>query len=158
MKCLIIYDSQFGNTEKIALAVESALKQRSQLLCKRAADAAAGDLDGVDLLIAGSPTYGGRASQPMQAFLDRLPPGSLQGMRAATFDTSMTPVGQGFVVRKVIKIFGSAAPRLAMALIAKGAMSADAETFYVLGREGPLQAGEEERAAAWASKLLVKNE
>ena len=57
MKALIVYDSYFGNTEKVAKAIEDALQEKQyEVSSIKAADAAAKDLDKLDLLIVGSPT------------------------------------------------------------------------------------------------------
>ena len=54
MKTLVVYDSVFGNTEKIAKAMAEAIGGEA----KQVASVQASDLDGVDVLLAGSPTRG----------------------------------------------------------------------------------------------------
>jgi hypothetical protein len=53
-----------------------------------------------------------------------------------------------------MKMGGYAAPRIARALEKKGGnLAAPPEGFFVEDKEGPLKAGELERAAGWAKEL-----
>jgi flavodoxin len=113
----------------------------------RAGQAKNGDLVGLDLLVVGSPTLGGRPTPAVKTFLDRIPEGALAKVRVAAFDTRMT--------MWVAKLFGWAADRIAAGLAAKGGIAAaKPEGFIVKGREGPLADGERERAAVWAKGFL----
>ncbi len=69
MKALVIYDSVFGNTEKIALAVGEAAG--AQVVKVGALQD--GALAGVELLLVGSPTRGFRPTEGIQKFLKGLP-------------------------------------------------------------------------------------
>ena len=140
MKALVVYDSQYGNTEKLAKAMADAMT--GDVVARRASEASASDLEGVDLLVVGSPTQAGRPTKPVQGFLK----GVSGPIRVAAFDTRMS--------MKLVKIFGFAAGRIAKTLQKQGgALVAPAEAFYVTGGEGPLKDGEVERAAEWARKL-----
>jgi len=147
MKTIIVYDSKYGNTEKVAQAIASALMGDTEVV---RAGLAKDHLSGVDLLVVGCPTNGGRPTQDMAAFLDAIPEKALQGVRAAAFDTRLTS--------RFAKIFGYAAPKIAGSLAAKGgAMIAEPEGFQVKGTKGPLAEGELERAAAWGRALMDKS-
>jgi len=155
MSTLVLYDSVFGNTEQVAKAVAEAVGGRAL----RVTDAEPDDVQGFDLLIFGSPT---RAFNPMpsvKAFINSLPKGALNGLRVATFDThfsdEMVQKGPG-ILKVAAKIFGnSAAKVLARQLTGKGAvMACDPQWFAVEGEQGPLAAGELERAAKWAKTLV----
>jgi flavodoxin len=76
MKTLIIYDSQYGNTEQIAKAIGGGIKGEVKLV--RAGDADPTEIPGAGLLIIGSPTQGGRATEAMTDFLEKLPDASLK--------------------------------------------------------------------------------
>src|SRR4030042_500580 len=144
MKALVIYDSLYGNTEKIAKAIGSAITGEVKVLPVGQANPA--ELKSLDLLIVGSPTQGGRASKPMQTFLDIIPDTSLEGIKVATFDTRMTT--------KFVKIFGYAAGRIADSLKSKGGnLVVSPEGFFVTSSKGPLKAGELERGAGWAKGI-----
>ena len=97
--------------------------------------------------MAGSPTQGGRATKATKEFLDKIPDGSLKNVRIASFDTRLKT--------KLVKVFGYAAGRIEKALINKGGTLAEpAGLFLVKGTKGPLEEGEEERAAAWAKGIV----
>jgi flavodoxin I len=146
VKALVVYDSQYGNTEAIARAVAGAAP-RGTARAVRVGEAKVADLKGVDVLAVGSPTLGGRPTPAVKAFLDGLPAGSLAKVRVAAFDTRMSI----FIAR----LFGWAADRIAAGLTAKGGIpAAKAAGFVVKGREGPLADGERERAAVWAKGFL----
>ena len=144
MKALVIYDSLYGNTEKIAKAIGGAIKGDVKVVPVAEANAAA--LKSLDLLIIGSPTQGGNATKAMQAFIDNIPETALTGIKVATFDTRFA---SGWA-----KIFGFAAGRMAKYFKGKGAnLTVSPEGFFVMGSKGPLKEGELERAAAWAKTL-----
>jgi flavodoxin I len=146
MKSLVIYDSVKGNTKKIAESIGRGIGGDAQVLA--AAELTAARLAGVTLLVAGSPTMGGKPTKTLLDALDRVPAGSLKGIRAASFDTRLG--------MKFVKLFGYAAEKIAAALERKGArMVATPEGFVVKGREGPLAAGEGERAERWGKSLAT---
>ena len=153
MNALVIYDSFFGNTEKIARAVAEALGPETRLA--RPAEITPDQLRGLDLIVVGSPTRGFRPSQATQAFLKTLAPGSLSGVKAAAFDTRIPMTGKvpGFL-RFMVKIFGYAADPIGKRLAAAGgSLVRTPEGFLVNDTEGPLADGELERAAAWGRSL-----
>jgi flavodoxin I len=146
MKALIVFDSVHGNTEAIARVIAGA-GGRAGIRVVRAGQAKNGDLVGLDLLVVGSPTLGGRPTPAVQSFLERIPAGALAKVRVVTFDTRMS--------MWIAKLFGWAADRIAAGLAAKGGIPAARPTgFIVKGREGPLAEGEIQRAAAWAKGFV----
>ena len=150
MKALVIYDSVFGNTEKIAKAISDGLAQKGQSRLVQAAKATLADLKGIDLLVVGAPTQGGRPTPAVQEFIKTIPAGGLKGVKTATFDTRITKGGTGTFA----KIFGYAAKRIEPELTQRGGTHITSEGFSVKGRQGPLQDGEVERAKEWAKKLV----
>ncbi len=157
MKAIVIYDSQFGNTEKIAQTIRDALTDTAETRLMRASSVAPRDLMAADLLVVGSPTQRFHATEPVDRFLKGT---SLRGMRAAAFDTrfDMDDVDSR-ALRLAVKVAGDsayAAPRIAAVLEKAGAtMVVAPEGFIVTDTEGPLRQGELERAAEWARGLLT---
>ena len=155
MKALIVYDSVYGNTQKIAKAIGNAISCETKVL--RAGEAEFSALGKFDILIAGSPTHAGRPTRAMKEFLEKIPANALENTSAASFDTRASMQGQGAFVRGIINFFGYASPNIAKTLQKKGAnLIAAPEGFTVKGKEGPLENGELERAAEWAGKLCKK--
>jgi flavodoxin len=146
MKALVIYDSTYNNTEKIAKAIGAALSGDVKVL--RAAEANTADFASFDLIVIGSPTYGGRPMPSVVTLVNNISESAIKGKNVAVFDTR--------IPSKMVKLFGFAADRIAKNLKEKGAnLIVPAEGFFVTGKEGPLKDGELERAAVWA-KTLVK--
>jgi flavodoxin len=154
MKIFVVYDSVFGNTEKIARAIGGAFPA-AQTTVARVGDAGAPPA-GTDLMIVGSPTRGFRPTPAIQNYLRALP--SLRGVKVAAFDTRIAVEEvHNMILSFFVSIFGYAAKPIADGLVKKGGeLVLPAEGFFVQGSEGPLKEGELERAAKWASALQAK--
>jgi len=147
MKTLIVYDSFYGNTEKIARAIATALTPSGEVKVLRPSEVNPAELSSVDLLIIGSPTQGGKQTPAIQEFLSKIPANAMKNVSVASFDTRLST--------RLVGIFGYAAGKIAESLKGKGGnLILPPEPFFVKGREGPLKDGELERAAAWAKKIL----
>jgi len=147
MKATIVYDSVYGNTEKVARAIAEGVASHGEVKVLRASEADISSLSSSDLLIAGCPTHGGRPTQAMQGFLSRVPQSSLGGIKVTAFDTG--------VATRWVKILGLAAGKIADSMQKKGAnLVVPPQAFYVKGKEGPLKEGELERAVSWAGEPL----
>jgi len=151
MKTVIVYDSLYGNTRAVAEAIGRTVGGEVELV--RAEEAVSDTLQSATLVIVGSPTHGGRPSEKTKRFLDQLPAGALQNVRAAAFSTGVGSEGQSFFLRAVIGLFGYAAPHILRRLQERGATSLGSENFFVTGKEGPLREGELDRAARWGAEL-----
>jgi flavodoxin len=146
MNALIVYDSQYGNTEKIARAIGDAIPGARVL---HASKAEPSELETVDLLIVGSPTHGGRPMAAVQAFIMKAPATTIKGINVAAFDTRFSS--------RLAKVFGYAAGRIANPLNRKGGnLLVEPEGFFVEKTKGPLKEGELERAASWAEDVLQR--
>jgi flavodoxin len=152
MNTLVIYDSVFGNTEKIAQAIAEVLSAKAL----RVSEASAKEMDGVGLLIAASPTRAFRPTPAMTEWLNALPSGSLKGLRVAAFDTRIRVEDiKPRLLRAMAKRFGYAADPILAALVKKGgAQTVAPEGFFVEDSEGPLKNGELQRAVTWAKALI----
>ena len=139
MRTLVVYDSVFGNTERIALAVRASLLSAGDATAVRAAEYKPGDLSGVDFLVVGSPTRAFSPTKAVTSFLKGLPEGALRGVKTAAFDTriALKDVDSKFL-NVMVKLFGYAAEPIARNLRKKGGeLVAAPEAFYVKGSEGP---------------------
>ncbi len=146
MNALIIYDSQFGNAERITRTITGMLSEFGQARAIRVDPTQPVDFRGVDLLIIGCPTQGRKPTPAMQSFLEKVSPKSLSGLAVACFDTRL---------RGPLWIWGSAARVMDTKLREMGALPAlPPESFLVAGMQSPLLVnGEVERAAKWARIL-----
>ncbi len=152
MKCLVLYDSIFGNTEKIACAIGEALETQALSVNEVGPQ----DIQDLDMLIVGSPTRGFRPTKAITEFIRYLPDRGLQNVQVAAFDTRIriTDVNSAFLTF-MVNIFGYAAQPIANGLKGKGGkLTINPEGFFVEDREGPLFIGELERAQDWARTLI----
>lgn len=163
MKALIIYDSRYGNTKKIAFAIRDGLLDAAGAALEveviHASVAEANQFAGGELLLVGGPTHGTRPSPAVHEFLTRLLPNALTGVNVAAFDTRTDPEKQQGVSRLLARIFdrfGYAAPKISATLEKHGGQVVRApDGFIVLGMEGPLQDGELQRAQEWAREIAT---
>jgi flavodoxin len=143
MNTLVVFDSQYGNTECIAQAIAEALRTFGHAQAVRIDLVHPVLLQKVELLVLGSPTQGFRPTQAMQSWLGTVSSQQLRGLDSACFDTRF----RGFLWKI------SAAPSLARQLHTLGVEPiVPPESFFVkaMEKEGPLLAGERERAVRWA--------
>lgn len=157
MKAIVIYDSLYGNTEKIAQAIGEQLQLYAEIVVQRVTEVKLDQL-ACDLLVVGSPTQRFNPTVAMNDFLNSIPRDGLNGMKVAAFDTRLTweEIEKSPPLPFFEKIFGYAAQRIAKKLVKKGGRAIVAgEGFFVAGMEGPLIEGEVERARSWADKLFA---
>ncbi len=154
MKALIIYDSVYGNTEKIARAIAGAITPSDGVKVLRVGEANPAELASIDLLIVGSPTHGGRPTPAIREFLSRIPANALKNVGVTSFDTRFQAKDKGVGIRILLGVVGYAAGRIANTLKDKGGhLAAPPEGFIVEDNEGPLKEGELEHAASWAKEI-----
>ena len=159
MTILIVYDSLYGNTAKVAQAIAGALTPVATVRVLRVGEANVTALESVDLLIVGSPTQGGRATPAIQEFINQIPAGGLKTVRVTPLDTRISAQEKGVGLRILMGLLGYAAGRIANRLRAKGGtLAAPPAGFIVEGKEGPLKEGELERAAKWATQSVRQQE
>lgn len=153
-KALVVYDSLFGNTEKIAQQITKGLEDKFKVELKLAGKVEAGDLEGIDLLVIGSPVHGGRPTPAVQQLLNNISNQGLKGIKVAAFDTRFAPKNHGAGLKLLMRMIGYAAEKMDRDLTDKGGERAIApEGFIVLGKEGPLEEGEQDRALEWAKNI-----
>lgn len=161
MRAAVVYESWFGNTQKVADAIAEALGADGDVVLLSVDDPPPA-LEDLDLLVVGAPTHAhglssamtrksaldrlgrkGASGTGVRGWLQQLPPG--EGRRAAAFDTR---------AEKSVLLVGSAARGIAKRLERRGfELVAPAESFFVLEIDGPLKDAELERASVWAGTL-----
>lgn len=162
MKSLVIFDSVYGNTEKIALAVGEALGKPEDVRVVKVSEAKADQLAGVDLFVLGVPTQRFRTTAVVSEFLERIPANGLKGVKVAVFDTRLTTeeINKTSILAFFVKLFGRnayAAWPMANRLTKKGGkLVGNPEGFCVKGMEGPLVEGEIDRAVNWARQVAAQ--
>jgi flavodoxin len=92
MKTIVLYDTRFGNTERIAKSLETGLKEAADIQDVdgiNAKDVLVASLKEYDLLCVGAPTEGFTASKSIKKFLAKLQGIELVGKNGFAFDTKM---------------------------------------------------------------------
>jgi flavodoxin len=156
MNVMVIYDSVFGNTEKIARAIGQALNELSRVDIVHVHQTNPEQIHETDLLIIGSPTRGFRPTPAVTAWMKTLQKKHLNGVRTAVFDTriDLQQIGSG-VLRFMVHKGGYAADKIRKQLEKKGgSLTGVPEGFLVTGEQGPLKTGETERAGSWARQIF----
>lgn len=146
MKVLVIFDSNLGNTKKIAETIVDEFSGNARLI--PVSDFNVDDLRGIEMVIAGSPIIGWKPTEKMDEFLSGLGSNQLKGIKAATFDT-----------RVKLFIHGDAMKKMAGKLKNAGAeIIADSQAFIVQGKgqDTVLAPGEIEKASEWAKSIKAK--
>lgn len=150
MKTLVIYDSLYGNTEKVARVVADTLNTKAI----RVGDVQESDLHKINIFVIGSPVHGGRPTPEIELFIKNLPDKTLRNVKTAAFDTRFAPEDHGIGIKILIRVIKFAAERMAAALVKKGGkLVVKPQGFIVNDKRGPLKAGELERAIAWAKEI-----
>jgi flavodoxin len=145
MKALVLYDSKFGNTELIALAIGAVIgdKHGSPVASVHELHELPADLD---LLIVGAPTHAHGVPADLKIFLEDLPDDALKGVAVAAFDTRY---------QLPVLITGSAAHGIEKLLRKKGGRQVrHLASFFIEHGEGPLVDGELARATDWAFDII----
>jgi hypothetical protein len=168
VRVLVVYESMFGNTRDIALAVAEGIATRVEVEVVEIAEAPRQVPPDVSMVVVGGPTHahgmttpdsredagrraGGRRVSPgigIREWLEALPTGGTP-TAAAVFDTRIKGPGilWGSAARAAAKLARDAGLRLVR----------PPESFLVGGPTGPLfdrlAEGELERARAWGAEL-----
>jgi len=134
---IVIYDSLYGNTEKVARALAQGLENSGVVKATpvRADAADVGRLTGYDIILVGAPTHAWNASEPMRKFLGKIGESALKGKKAFAFDTKMKS-----------RLAGSGAKHIEERLSKLGAeIVKERMSAIVKGRQGPLEEGSESK-------------
>jgi Flavodoxins len=163
MKALVVYESIWGNTEKIARAIATGMDE-TMTVDIMDSESAPKTVEDYDLVVVGGPTHAfsmtrsstrqsavaqqGAPRAPARGIREWLveltPPG--RPISAATFDTRVDKP----------RLPGSAAKAAKRELRELGfEIAAKQESFRVHGYEGPLVDGELARAEQWGRDLLA---
>lgn len=166
MEIAVVYESMFGNTRDVALAIAAALREHGEVAASEVGVTEVGSVDGVDLLVVGGPTHmhgmstatsrkaaAEDAEEPvvsrgegLRTWLADL--AKTKGTPAAAFDTRLP---------KSPLLTGSAAKKYARRLRRRGyRLLVRPESFLVEDSEGPLVDGELERAHTWATDVAAQ--
>ena len=134
-KALIIYDTKFGNTEKIAKALASGMNEQGiNAECIHVENVQMDTLHEYNLLAIGGPTHGFGMSKPIKEFFKTLEKIDLREKNGFAFDTKNPP-----------RYWGSAAKGIEKRLAKLGInIVRPRSSAFVKGLKGPLHENAEE--------------
>lgn len=144
MEVLIIFDSNFGNTKKIADQIANQIGSGASSISVN--DFKESDLLGIKLLIVGSPINAWRPTKKTANFLDRLDSSKMKNVKAAAFDTRVKSFISGNAAKKIAKALENSGMNVIVSPMG----------FYVKGNEGPLIEGEMKKVEAWVKLIISK--
>lgn len=141
MKPLVVYFSRGGKTRKVAEAIAQELGCQSVDTEKEVPN-----VYGVDLLLVGSGTYGGRPDKKLLEFLNSLPP--VSDGKAAIFTTSAGPGPKSInIMKEALEVKGY-----------KVVSNFDCRGQFLLGNRGHPNADDLKAAKAYAGDLKKRAE
>ncbi|MFJ1704958.1 flavodoxin family protein [Kitasatospora sp. NPDC088346] len=171
MQAVIVYESMYGNTGAIAEAIAEGVHEaepEASVSCLTAAEAGTDVTGAADLLVVGGPTHmhgmsSGLSRRLAQSHQAQSSPEAAAGtegpgLRSWFHDLPRTEPGThaaAFDTRADTRMSGGAANGIAHRLSQHHYdVVAEPEGFVVEDAEGPLRAGEIDRAKAWGASLV----
>ncbi|MEV4689078.1 flavodoxin family protein [Microbacterium sp. LWH3-1.2] len=161
MRALVVYESMFGNTHRIADAIADGMADGSDVSVFDVSDAPQRVPDDVDLLVVGGPTHAFSMSRLATrrgaarrggAYTD-VPEGLREWLHALPAPPSACAFA-AFDTRVDMPLLPGAASQSAARVARKlGLEVVDTASFLVEGYEGPLVGGQLQRAREWGHGL-----
>ena len=144
-KAIVIYHTQFGNTEKIAKILALGISEQGiEVDCLKVEDIQIEKLTEYDLLVIGGPTHGFGISKPIKEFLEKLEHVDLRDKKAFAFDTKLSSRFSGSAAKRIEKRL----KKIGMNIVKPYASA------IVTGAEGPLQDGMEGKFKQIGTELV----
>lgn len=146
-RAIVVYESIYGNTKKIAESIAEGMKQSGNIECevmKTGEIHHTDDLAAYDIIIIGCPNHNQEPARNMLKFLDRVAIVGLKGKTGAAFDT-YTGGNKGVALKKLEAVIQDKVPGLSLVVEGFSALVDD--------RKGPLAKNETARALDFGSRL-----
>lgn len=149
-RAIIVYESIYGNTKRIAESIAEGMKLAGNLECevmKTGEIHHTDDLATFDMILFGCPNHNQEPARNMLKFLDRVAIVGLDGKIGAAFDT-YTGGNKGVALKKLEAVIQDKVPGLTLVVEGFSALVDD--------RKGPLAEDEAARALEFGSSLASK--
>ena len=151
-KAIIVYESLYGNTKRVAQAIKDGMEQVGDIKCsiKKTSEIHTNDLMGYDAILFGGPNHNQDPARNILKFIDRAAIVDLNGKIGAAFDT-YTGGNIGIAVTKLETIIRKKLSGMELVV--------DGFSAQVEDRRGPLASEEIPRATEFGAlvgrKLLT---
>jgi flavodoxin len=151
-KVLVVFDSSFGNTEKLGREIAAGIEETGLAECKviNIDDVGSEDLTVYDGALFGSPIHAFRATRGIKGAVKKAGKKGLQAKLLASFDTYQAA---GHVGKAAKQIEDELKKRISGSKVMSPGLTA-----LVLGREGPLKDGELPKAREFGKKFAQELE
>jgi flavorubredoxin len=149
-KAIIIYESIYGNTKKVADAIAEGVSESGVIECTIAKTGEVhhtDDLAKYDVVLFGSPNHNQEPSRNMLKFIERASIVELETKMGAAFDT-YTGGNKGIAVEKLEQVISQKMSCISLVI--------DGFSAKVEDRKGPLAKGELERAIGFGKQVADK--
>ncbi|MFX0046472.1 MAG: flavodoxin family protein [Candidatus Hermodarchaeota archaeon] len=149
-RAIIVYESIYGNTKKIAECIAEGMTQAGDIECevmKTGEIHHTGDLAAFDIILFGCPNHNQEPARNMLKFLDRVAIVGLEGKIGAAFDT-YTGGNMGVALKKLETVIQDKVPGLNLTMEGFSALVDD--------RKGPLAENEAGHAFDFGSRFASK--
>ncbi|MHA2392113.1 MAG: flavodoxin family protein [Promethearchaeota archaeon] len=149
MKIVIIYETRFGNTKKVAEAIGEGLSEEGHdVKVNHVKEINLDEMGDMDLIVIGSPTYAGSHVPSIRKFINNLSGSKMEGKSIIAYDTHSAG-GEGTFLRKaVFKMEKQIKKKLpSMNILMNG------RQFKVHGIKGPLIDGELEKCKTFGKEI-----
>lgn len=168
MRAVVVYESMYGNTHRVAEAIGRGLASHAEVAVVSVAGAGPELIAGADLLVVGGPTHAHGMARPATrtAAVEQATPGTTvdpaasgPGVREWLADMERLPIaGAAFDTRAGVApavLTGRASKGIAKLLRQHGLAQAVEPESFVVDKDNHLKAGEEERAEGWGANLAA---
>lgn len=148
-RAIIVYESVYGNTKKVAEAIADGIRSVPNIECKvaKTGEIHTDEICDYDLLVFGAPNHNQGPALNMIKFLERAAIVHVEGKMGGVFDT-YTGGNKGIAVAKLSVIVKEKYPGIQLV---ENGISAKVE-----GRKGPLAKDEEQNAKNFGEKVAKK--
>jgi flavodoxin len=149
-KVLVVFDTTYGNTEKLGREIAAGIEETGTAECKVIGikEIKVEDLSGFDGVLFGGPIHAFRATRGIKGAIKEAAKKGLDGKLVSTFDTYQAPGHKGRAAKQIEEMVGDKAP--SAKILSPGC------TALVVDRKGPLDAAEPAKAREFGKKFAEK--
>lgn len=146
-KAIIIYESVYGNTKKVAETIAESIRQVGDTECKvvKTSEIHTDELAGYDIILFGCPNHNQEPARNMTRFIERVSIVNLEGKLGAAFDT-YTGGNKGIALSKLEQLIRRKLPGFVL--------KTEGLSIEVVDRKGPLVEGAIKNAQEYGIKIL----
>ena len=146
-RVLVVFDTTYGNTEKLGREIASGIEETGTAECKVIGikEVKSEDLSGYDGVLFGGPIHAFRATRGIKGAVNEAAKKGLDGKLVSTFDTYQAPGHKGRAAKQIEEMVADKAP--GAKILSPGC------TALVVDRKGPLDTAEPTKAREFGKQF-----